>query len=164
MNLPGDIRDPWAPAAKYAEDYYSGGNVVSDSRVRLSPHHLSNEDDSGFLTPDVVNPDVGVKEEGEEEEEEEGEGEGEGEDEFEDGFVKDDSEDMEPQDFGPEPDENDHLFNRLRSYTQSNPAVCLCLKNLYRGSRCFLGILSLAGSTYELYCFGSWFERGANHD
>jgi hypothetical protein len=140
VNLPSDIRDPWAQVAKYAEDYYSGGEVVSDSRVRLSPHHLVNDDDSGFLTPDVINPDISVKEE-EEEEEEEGEG-----DEFEDEFVKDDLEDMETQELEPEPDENDHLFNRLRSYTQPNSAVCSCLKSLYLDSRCLFRRILLGGA------------------
>lgn len=125
-----DIRDPWAQVAKYAEDYYAGGEVVPDSRSRLSPHHLGiNDDGAGFLTPDVVNPDLDMKEE------EEGE---EGEDEFEDEFAKDDLEDTETQELEPEPDENDHLFNRLRSYTQPKPVVCSRLKNLHLNSHIFI--------------------------
>lgn len=101
-----DIRDPWAQVQRYAEDYYAGGEVIPGSGGRLTAHHLgTNDDGSGFLTPEVANAEL----EKEDQDLEVGEEEFRDEEEAE-GVEEDEERESEPEDF----DENDHLFNRLR--------------------------------------------------
>ncbi|THH33070.1 hypothetical protein EUX98_g1156 [Antrodiella citrinella] len=58
---PVDIVDPWAAPLTYAEDLYTGGDVLGDTNV-LSPSHLSPvsntplPDESVLVAPDVVTP------------------------------------------------------------------------------------------------------------
>lgn len=96
-----------------------------------------NDDGSGFLTPDVVNPES----EGEEEE-------GEGEDEYEENYEDLEAKEAETEEF----DENDHLFNRLRSYTQHKSFVCSRISNLLYDSRATLGVFCSARPAYGLCC------------